>query len=199
MKMLKLLLLPLLFCACATAGVSRAPQRDYPVFLRQGRALAAFKMDLKAAGKEYNTLLTINETAAGRYKIKMLADFATIVVDADYYGGKFYYQYVLGAVYDKRAVAAFEDVIRVLVDAPADFINATSTTTNYRTQGFMNRWHFAQGASEPYKLEQIKGTIRKKLEFLNYKAYGNLRLPSLIICSDAHNLVEIRLTTISAQ
>lgn len=207
MKIIKILTLIVLFCGCTSSVLQQSgtePVRNYPVFLQEGRVMAAWKFNIKFSGKEYNTILTINKNNDNDYKVKMLADFATIVLDADFKDGQFYYKNVLGGLLDGRSVSTFEDVVRVLLVAPSDFINASNQPDgqyqiNFRTKGFMNRYHFKKGVSFPYKLEQIKGTVRKKFMFNDYDIHDNLSLPTVVTCEDGHNIVLITMTLITVR
>ncbi|MDR0734229.1 MAG: hypothetical protein LBG16_00645 [Elusimicrobiota bacterium] len=211
------------FCACAAGGRRAAepaastlsagagedfarkgkePNRNYPVFLAGERASAAFKFNIKYLGRDYNAVLTINKAQDDAFKIKMLADFATVVIDADFIDGQMRYQYALGNMFDKKALDFFGDIMRVILLPPADFLRsgegeAGETRTNYRSGDYLNRYYFKKGLSYPYKLEQIKTIVRKKFLFNNYGVYGDTVLPARIICEDAHNIVAVTLDLIN--
>jgi hypothetical protein len=132
----------------------------------------------------------------------MLADFATVVADADFIDGQLRYKYVLGNMFDKKALDFLGDIIEVILTPPADFLRSATgeageTQTNYRSGDYLNRYSFKKGLSYPYKLEQIKTIVRKKILFNDYTVYGDTVLPARIICEDTHNIVSITLDLIN--
>jgi hypothetical protein len=211
------------FCACAAGGRGargdaaqaaaagadgdftrrgKEPNRNYPVFLAGERSSAAFNFGIKYLGREYNAVLTVNKAQDGAFKIKMLADFATVVIDADFIDGQMRYKYVLGNMFDKKALDFFGDIMTAVLLPPADFIRsgageAGETQTNYRSGDYLNRYSFKKGLSYPYKLEQIKTIVRKKFLFDDYGVYGETVLPARVICEDTHNVVSITLDLIN--
>ncbi|MDR1123250.1 MAG: hypothetical protein LBL61_01275 [Elusimicrobiota bacterium] len=208
------------FCACASGGrrdaapaasagadedftrSGKEPNRNYPVFLAGERGSAAFKFNIKYLKRGYNTVLTVNKAQDGAFKIKMLADFATVVIDADFIDGQMRYKYVLGDMFDKKALDFFGDIMRAILLPPEDFIRsgageAGETQTNYRAGDYLNRYYFKKGLSYPYKLEQIKTIVRKKFLFDDYTVYGDTVLPARVICEDTHNIVSITLDLIN--
>ncbi|MDR0646086.1 MAG: hypothetical protein LBG46_03740 [Elusimicrobiota bacterium] len=204
LKLFFIFLFCVLFCACATllSQNAKEPLRAYPVFLQSGETSAAFKFNIKSlSGHEYNAVLVLNKKE-NSVKIKMLADFATVLIDADLNNGNLTYNYVLGNMFDEKALEFLGDIIKIILISPRDFINASNTPegelrANYRGGGFINRYYFKKEANYPYKLEQIRLTVRKKILFNDYRAYGDINLPREIICEDGHNLVKITLDLIS--
>jgi hypothetical protein len=195
------------FCACAALPnkKNKEPLRAYPVFLQGGQTSAAFKFKVKiSGGNEYNTVLIFSKTGGNSAKIKMLADFATVLIDADFDGKNLTYNYAIGDIFDKHALEFLGDIIKILLSPQEDFINASNLPdeqlqTNYRAGGFMNRYYFKKAENTPYKLEQINIIVRKTVLFGNYKIYNGAFLPSLIICTDGHNAVKTELSLISVK
>jgi len=212
-KIISFLLIAAALCACsgtrqlADGGEDfkkqgKEPARNYPVFLQGDKNSVAFKLNIKYPGQEFNAALTINKASEDAFKIKVLADFATVVIDADFIDGQMRYKYVLGNMFDKKALDVFESIMRVLLVPPQDFIRASDlpdgqTQVNYRSGDFMNRYYFKKGISFPYKMEQTKITLRKKCSFNDYDVYDDTSLPAKIVCEESPNIVAITLTLIN--
>jgi len=206
MKIFKILFFSLILCACASAQRQQGGgiARKYPVFLQEGRVMVAFKVQVKAPGVQtYNAVLTINKNTDTEYKIKLLADFATILIDADFKDGRFYYRQVFGNLMDAKTTGALEDIIRVLIVPPANYVNSFRDggdfIVNFREGDFLHRFHFRNSEIYPHKMEQIKTIVRKKFLFLDYGVYDNLTLPGTIICEDGHNIVQVKLNLITVR
>lgn len=206
MRIIKFLFLLVCLCACAPSNINKgvAPVRNYPVFLRGEENFAALRFNLKAAGREYNALLTLNKKSDAEYKVKMLADFATLVIDADFVNGQLYYKYILGNIFDQRSADTFTDLIKVLLVPPTDFVKATNPGKDgyqiiYRSGAAKNKYYFKGGLSFPYAMDQSGSGFSKKFTFQNYDIYGSTSLPSVITCSTAHGFVDIKLTLISVK
>jgi hypothetical protein len=211
MKTIKLFLIlaaAAFFAACASSPdmrrAGKEPPRNYPVFFRDEAVSVAFKMNISAPGVSRSLVLTIGKVTQDDFKIRVLGDFATVVIDAGFKNGEMQYKYLLGNAFDKRALDVFEDTVKVLLVPPADFLRvsyneAGQLQTNYKRGDFINRYSFKKGLSFPYKLEQIKTTVRKKYSFNDYDIYGSTSLPSVIICEDAHNIGRLTLTLISVK
>ena len=213
LKIISLLLISAAFCACASAPFvadqgedfqkqGKEPPRNYPVFLAGGKNSAAFKFDIKYQGKEFNTVLTVNKASENAFKIKMLGDFATVIIDADFIDGQMRYKYVLGNMFDQKTLDTFAKLMEVLLTRPADFIRSTAlpdgqTQINYRDGDFMHRFYFKKGISYPYKMERTKTIVRQKYTFNDYRVFDDIVLPAQIMCEDTHNVVNITLGLIS--
>ena len=180
----------------------KEPPRNYPVFLAGDKTSAAFKFNIKYPGKEFNTVLTVNKADGKAFKIKMLGDFATVIIDADFIDGQMQYKYVLGNMFDKKALDVFAKLMEVILMQPDDFIRSSvqpdgQTQINYRNENFLHRYYFKKGLSYPYKMERIKTIVRQKYTFDDYHVYGDTVLPAQVTCEDTHNIVAITLTLIS--
>lgn len=212
-KIISLLLISAAFFGCASAPVSvengedfqkqgKEPPRNYPVFLAGGKNSAAFKFDIKYPGKEFNTVLTINKASENAFKIKMLGDFATVIIDADFIDGQLTYKYVLGNMFDQKALDTFAKLTETLLTRPTDFIRVSAmpdgqTQINYRDGDFMHRFYFKKGISYPYKMERTKTIVRQKYIFNDYRVFDDVVLPAQITLDDTHNIVTITLSLIS--
>ena len=178
--------------------------RNYPVLLTGGKTSAALKLNIKYPGNNFNGVLTINKAGAGDFKIKLLADFATVVIDGDFIEGKMEYKYVLGNMFEQKALDAFADIMTALLLPPGEFIRASAyeggqTRINYRRGDWLNRYYFKKGLGFPYKMEQIKTIVRKKFSFNDYEVYGDTSLPARIVVEDTHSLVTITLELINVK
>ncbi|MDR0953116.1 MAG: hypothetical protein LBM71_02855 [Elusimicrobiota bacterium] len=206
MKIIKLLLLSFIFCACSGAALKKTqePLRSYPVFLQNGQSSAAFKIDFKAMGGQYGGVLLLSRKSDTNVEIRVLADFATRLAEASFDGSKLNFTYILQNTFDAKTTEIFEDIIKVLLVPPQNFTSAYKAASgdgivNFKSNKFMQRYYFKKGISYPYKLEEIKTIVKKKFLFEDYTVYGDTSLPSVIICKDAHNIAELKLTLISVK
>lgn len=203
MKLIQILLISILLGGCGTFGVKEPqPNRNYPVFVTEGEASAAFKAQTTIKGQDITGVLLINKKDQ-KYKIKILGDFASLILDADFDGQTVTYNYVFNGMLNKKGKEAFSDIIKIMLQKPANFISTRNDGEeqyiNFKDGRYLNRYYFKKGLSYPYKMEQIKTTVRKKIMFDDYQIFNNRPLPSKITLQDGFKFFSLELTLLSVK
>ncbi len=203
MKLIQILLISIFLGGCASVGVKQQePPRNYPVFLVEGESSAAFKAQTEIKGQTITGVLLISKKD-GLYKIKVLGDFATLLLDADFDGREVSYNYILSVMADKKAKEAFAEIIKIMLQRPANFKSARNDGKeqyiNFKDGRYLNRYYFKKGLSYPYKMEQIKTTVRKKISFNDYQIFNNRPLPAKITLQDGFEFFSLDLTLLSVK
>ena len=126
MKYLSILVLfcTLFFTACATntnLAHRQEPLRSYPVFMTDGQQSAVFKAEALAGDYKAKFILMFSAGQEGETQIKILGDYASVLMRAAFKDGLFTYQYLPPDLFDKVALSVFEDTIKNLLAEPKDF------------------------------------------------------------------------------
>ncbi len=202
-------ILSFLLCGCFSAvkdGGTVAPTRNYAVLSapEAGAATYVFKLSLHAK-KQYSSLLFIcARRPNGEAQIKVMGGFITKFLLASYKDDSFQYDFIMKGFMDARSQETFEDISRVLLGAPARFINATVNTAgeeviSFRQGKYLNKYYFKDGKNYPYKMEQIRTIVKKVFIFEDYEVFGGRLLPKKITVRDGYNIVSAELELLSAK
>lgn len=208
MSKIKFLILPFLFflCACVSKPVlnkGEEPVRTYPVFLTGWETSAVFKAEFKAGDYQGNFLLVINKRKYADFQIKLVGDYSSVLLNADYVKDNFTYNYALKEFFNKTSKAVFEDIIRILLLKPSGYqgyaAEGESGVIVFKSGSFLNSYYFKRGLSYPYAMKQSKGRLNKTVEFNDYRVFGDRPLPYQVVFKDQKERAEIVLTLLSVQ
>ena len=194
----------LFFVGCATntnLERSQEPLRSYPVFMTDGQQSAVFKAEALAGNYKANFILMLNAAYEGEKQIKILGDYAAVLMKATFKDGAFTYQYLPQDLFDKVALSVFEDTLKNLLAEPKDFkkykVKQDNTLISFKSGNFLNTYYFKQGDKYPYQMKQSKGLINKDFYFDDYRLFNGKQVPYRILVSEAKGRAAIELTLLS--
>jgi hypothetical protein len=204
MKIIKILLAVTLLGACAPYATKGAkePQRNYPVFLQNGLAFAAFKAEGEVKGNSYAALLTLKAEEQS-VRVKVTGDFAATLLEAVFDGNNFVYKSSALSL-DEQAQTIFEDIIKTLIQKPQNFagystLRGEDYKITFKGEPYLSSYYFKKGLSFPYKLEQKKLIVQKVFTFEDYQVYGQSTLPTVVNITDGHGFAKLKLTLLSVK
>lgn len=204
MKYLSILFCVLFFAGCAAntnLTQQQEPLRSYPVFMTDGQENAVFKAEALAGDYKAKFLLMLTAADEGETQIKILGDYAAVLVRASFKDGAFTYQYLPEGFFSKPALAVFEDMLTNLLSEPKDFkkykVKKEDTIISFKSGNFLNSYYFKQGDKYPYQMKQSKGQINKDFYFDDYRDFKGKPLPYRILVSEAKGRAAIELTLLS--
>ena len=194
----------LFLAACATKtnlARQQEPLRSYPVFMMEGQQNAVFKAEALAGNYKAKFLLMLTSSEQEKIQIKILGDYAAVLVRATFKDGVFSYQYLPEGFFSKTALAVFEDTIKNLLQEPKDFkkykVKKDNTLISFKSGKFLNTYYFRQGDKSPYQMKQSKGFINKDFYFDDYRYFNGKSVPYSILVSEAKGRAAIELTLLS--
>ena len=84
--------------------------------MTDGQQSAVFKAEALAGNYKANFILMLNAADEGEKQIKILGDYAAVLMKATFKDGAFTYQYLPQDLFDKVALSVFEDTLKNLLD-----------------------------------------------------------------------------------